>query len=142
MLTGCDAEVTNRGCLTSGHETYSGVALALDSGAATFATETPYCPFVVTGTDALADKVFAAWKDSPYEGDIRPIYIYVDGEIKPNKNAELAPWFEVTNVREVSVSFSDAEAQKAFKLRMALELPARKRGAPEDDPEKRVQLTD
>lgn len=142
VLTSCTSEVEGENCAAPTHETYSGVALALASGTATFATDNPYCAFVIAGSDALADEVFAAWKKSPYEGDIRPIYLSVDGQIKPRKTAELAPWFRVTNVREVSVRFSKEQAQAAFKLQMARDLPALRTEEVENEPQERVHLTD
>lgn len=145
VLTSCTSgipEVADESCATPRHETYSGVALALPTGTATFATDNPYCAFVVTGNDVLHHEVFAAWKRSPYEGDIRPIYISVDGQIIPRERTELAPWFRVTNVRDVSVRFSREQAQVAFKLRMARDLPAYRTKAAKNDPQERIRLTD
>ena len=145
MLTSCTsevAEVVDDRCFAPPSDTYSGVALALATGTATFATDSPYCAYVITGNDALADEVFAAWEKSPYEGDIRPIYVSVDGQIIPNKTAELAPLFQVTNTREVSVRFSEEQAQEAFELRMGQDLPAYRAEAAENDPKKRIHLTD
>lgn len=142
VLTSCSSEIDGDECSAPTHETYSGVALAVATGTATFATDNPDCTFVVTGSEALADEVFAAWKRSPYEGDIRPIYLSLDGQISPGKTPELAPWFEVTKVREVSVRFSKEQAQAAFKLRMGRDLPAPRTKEAENEPQERIRLTD
>ena len=142
VLTSCTSETDADQCSDPILETYSGVAIALATGGATFASENPYCAFVVTGGDALADEVFAAWKKSPYEGEFRPIYISVDGQVIPNKTAKQASWFKVTNVREISVRFSEEQAQAAFRLRMAKDLPALRAKAADNEPQERVLLTD
>lgn len=142
LLVSCTPDVTDEKCSGPAHESYSGVALALATGTATFATDSPYCAFVITGSDALRDEIFEAWKESPYGESNRPIYLSVEGQIIPSKKEGRIPWFEVTNVREVSARFSKEDAQAAYELRWASDLPALRTDAADDEPQERVILTD
>lgn len=129
-------------CSTSAHKSYSGVALALATGTATFAFENPYCPFVLTGPNSLRDEVFVQWTNSPYQGDIRPIYISIEGEILSEAEAGKVPYFRAQTIHEISVDFSQEQARRAFDLRMAMPIPERRIGPAKSDPDERARLTD
>ena len=95
---------------------YAGVVLATEAGDATFA---PYsmCAFRLSGSDGFYQQVSERWQSSPYEGPIRPLYIRVAGNIRLSDNHDQSSVLRVEKVYEVSLKFSDEEAQSQSKLR-------------------------
>ena len=143
ILSGCNSNSPKHSdevCFS--RETYKGVVLALATGTATFATNRPYCAYVIVGNDELYDRIFEAWRASPYGGDLRPIYLSIEGKIVPQDDPAKAPYFKVYTVNEISTRFTKEQAKAAFRLRINLPLPNRRTDGEEEQPHERTILTD
>ncbi len=147
LLTSC-GEITKDDCKTELPSGYSGIAIAMETGAATFAIS-DHCAFMVSGSNEVYDRIFEAWRASPYEGDLRPIYISASGSVIPNEvrdwmpeDAKLTPYFVVSELRETSTDFTRDQADFAFRMRLGRPAPPPRSGDGGDDPETRLILTD
>jgi len=64
------------------------------------------------------NRIFEAWSASPYGDYLRPVYVDVEGEFDPNSDPDKPQVFHVETVRSVTINFTEAQAKRAFELRM------------------------
>ena len=121
---------------------YEGVVLAIGSGVATFATQQSRCVYKVVGTGSVQDRIYEQWRISPYEGEIRPVYVSIRGTVIRAKEKDQADIFDVKELRDASVVFAEEQVAAAFSARLGRRSPKRWTGGERNDPDKRIELTD
>lgn len=124
-------------CLSDSHAKYIGVALAISTGDATFATANPYCAYRINGSSDVYDRIFQAWLAAPYEGEIRPIFISLEGKVGPGRSPNEVMSFDVKAVRKISAASDESDATKQFKRRFNTPLPRHRIGIDKDAPNER-----
>ena len=90
----------------------------MSTGDATFATSNPHCAYVFNAYEEFYDRIFEAWSASPYGDYFRPVYVDVEGDFDPNSDPDKPQVFHVETVRSVTINFTEAQAKRAFELRM------------------------
>lgn len=124
-LAACGNPKTDNGrCIDEFSGSYSGVALATEGGDSSFATSA-HCPIFITGNEDYYQKVREAWRKSPYQGDIRPVYVEIQGNLYDRRQSNLAPLLKVGTRFYVSTDLDPNEVAKQFRLRMDRDAPIR-----------------
>lgn len=109
-------------CTGEFNGSYSGIALATEAGDSSFATSA-HCPIFITGNEEYYRKVREAWRASPYQGDIRPVYVEIEGQLYDRRKSNLAPLMKVGTRFYVSNDLDPNEVAKQFRLRMDRDVP-------------------
>jgi hypothetical protein len=112
------SSVVDNECHSASQKSYAGVVLVMSTGGATFATSNPHCVYFLDADRELYDRLFEAWRVSPYGDEVRPVYVDMEGEFNENGDPEKPQVFQVETVRSISINFTEDQAKQAFEVRM------------------------